>query len=100
MPETRLTRDDVAALAGLARIELTEEELDHLAPELGVILAAVAKVGEAGADDVAPTSHALPLENVFREDEIIEPLPVSSALAGAPAREGDWFRVPRILGEE
>lgn len=95
-----LTADDVAALARLARIDLTQDELQHLAPQLDVILESVAKVSEVAAEDVPPTSHALPLSNVFRPDEIRPSLPVEQALAGAPAAEQDRFRVPRILDEE
>jgi aspartyl-tRNA(Asn)/glutamyl-tRNA(Gln) amidotransferase subunit C len=94
-----LSPDDVAALARLARIEMTEEELVHLAPQLDVILESVASVSGVAADDIPPTSHALPLTNVFREDVVRPSLPVAEVLAGAPAAEQDRFRVPRILGE-
>ena len=90
----------MAALARLARIEMTEEELAHLAPQLDVILESVASVSGVAADDIPPTSHALPLTNVFREDVIRPSLPVADVLAGAPASEQDRFRVPRILGED
>ena len=95
-----LTPDDVAGLARLARIELTPAELEHLAPQLDVILESVARVTEVAADDVPPTSHALPLTNVFRPDVVTPSLPLADVLAGAPAAEQDRFRVPRILGEE
>lgn len=95
-----LTRDDVAALARLARIELTPEELDHLAPQLDVILDSVRHVSDVAAEDIPPTSHALPLTNVFRDDVVTPSLPLADVLAGAPAAEQDRFRVPRILGEE
>lgn len=95
-----LTRDDVAHLARLARIEATDDELDRLSGELAVILDAVARVGEVAADDVPPMSHPLPLTNVTRPDEPHESLPVQDALAGAPATEGNRFRVPRILEED
>ena len=94
-----LSPDDVAALARLARIEMTEEELVHLAPQLDVILESVASVSGVAADDIPPTSHALPLTNVFRADVVRPSLPVADVLAGAPASEQDRFRVPRILGE-
>lgn len=95
-----ITRDEVAHLARLARIELTDEELDHLAPQLDVILSSVAQVNEVAADDIPPTSHPLPLTNVFRPDEVRPSLQSEDALAGAPAVEDQRFRVPRILGEE
>lgn len=96
----RLTRDEVAHLARLARIELTDAELDHLAPQLEVILTSVARVGEVASADVPPTSHPLPLTNVFRDDQVRPGLSPQQALAGAPAVEEQRFRVPRILGEE
>src|SRR4051812_18878854 len=104
MPETdgapAITRDEVAHLAHLARIALTSAELDHLAPQLSVILESVASVSRVAADDIAPTSHAVPLTNVFRPDEPRPCLPVEDALAGAPEVEQQRFSVPRILGEE
>jgi aspartyl-tRNA(Asn)/glutamyl-tRNA(Gln) amidotransferase subunit C len=95
-----LTADDVASLARLARIELNEAELEVLAPQLDVILESVARVSEVAAQDIPPTSHALPLTNVFRDDELRPSLPREQILAGAPAAELMRFRVPRILGEE
>jgi aspartyl-tRNA(Asn)/glutamyl-tRNA(Gln) amidotransferase subunit C len=95
-----LTTEDVANLARLARIELTEAELEVLAPQLDVILESVARVSEVAAQDIPPTSHALPLTNVFREDELRPSLSREQVLAGAPAAEQMRFRVPRILGEE
>jgi aspartyl-tRNA(Asn)/glutamyl-tRNA(Gln) amidotransferase subunit C len=95
-----LTAEEVAYLARLARIELTEAELEVLAPQLDVILESVARVSEVAAQDIPPTSHALPLTNVFREDELRACLPREQVLAGAPATEQMRFRVPRILGEE
>ena len=95
-----ITREQVAYLARLARIELTDAELDHLAPQLAVIVESVARVGEVAADDIPPSSHALPLRNVFRPDEVASSLPVEDALARAPAEEQQRFLVPRILDEE
>jgi aspartyl-tRNA(Asn)/glutamyl-tRNA(Gln) amidotransferase subunit C len=95
-----LTADDVAALARLARIELTDDELALLAPQLEVILESVARVSEVAAADIPPTSHALPLTNVFRDDVVVPSLPRDQILAAAPAAEQDRFRVPRILEEE
>jgi len=95
-----LTRDEVAHLARLARLAVTDAELDMFASQLEVILGAVARVGEVAADDIPPTSHAVPLENVFRPDELRPCLTQQQVLAGAPAAEDGRFRVPRILGEE
>jgi aspartyl-tRNA(Asn)/glutamyl-tRNA(Gln) amidotransferase subunit C len=98
MPE--ISRDDVAHLAKLARIDLTEAELDHLAPQLTVILESVAKVSEVSDADVPPTSHAVPLDNVFRADEVRPGLTPEEALAAAPEVDQKRFAVPRILDEE
>ena len=95
-----LTTEDVANLARLARIELTENELEVLVPQLDVILESVARVSEVAAEYIPPTSHALPLTNIFRADELRPSLPREQVLAGAPAAEQMRFRVPRILGEE
>jgi aspartyl-tRNA(Asn)/glutamyl-tRNA(Gln) amidotransferase subunit C len=100
MPE--ITRDDVAHLAALARIDLDDDELDRLGRELPKILDAVATVSEAleGRQDVEPMSHPTPLRNVFRPDEPRPSLRPDDVLAAAPASEDQRFLVPRILGEE
>jgi aspartyl-tRNA(Asn)/glutamyl-tRNA(Gln) amidotransferase subunit C len=95
-----LSRDDVAHLAGLARIDASDEELDRLAGQLAQILDAVDRVGEVAAADVPPMSHPLPLTNVTRPDEPRPGLTAEQALAGAPASEQQRFRVPRILEED
>ena len=95
-----LSRDDVANRARLARIEMSEEELISLSNEFTVILDAVARVQEVAAADVEPTSHPLPLRNVFRPDVVVPSLTTKEALSGAPAQEESRFRVPQILGEE
>jgi aspartyl-tRNA(Asn)/glutamyl-tRNA(Gln) amidotransferase subunit C len=96
----RISRDDVAHLARLARLAVSEQELDLFAGQLDVILGAVARVGEVAAADIPPTSHAVPMTNVFRADELRPCLPVEAVLAGAPSVEDDKFRVPRILSEQ
>jgi aspartyl-tRNA(Asn)/glutamyl-tRNA(Gln) amidotransferase subunit C len=98
MPD--ISREEVAHLADLARIDLSDAELDHLAPQLSVILESIASISEVVAEDVPPTSHALPLTNVFREDVTRPGLTVQQALSGAPEVEDNRFSVPRILGEE
>ncbi|NKQ54766.1 Asp-tRNA(Asn)/Glu-tRNA(Gln) amidotransferase subunit GatC [Amycolatopsis sp. K13G38] len=95
-----ISRDEVAHLAKLARLAVTEDELDVFAGQLDQILDAVAKVGEVAQNDIPPTSHAVPLTNIFREDTVRPSLSQQQALAGAPAAEEGRFRVPRILGEE
>ena len=98
MPE--ISRDEVAHLADLARIDLSDAELEQLAPQLTVILESIASIKEAAADDIPPTSHALPLTNVYRDDVVTPGLTAEEALAGAPESEQQRFLVPRILGEE
>ena len=95
-----ISRDEVAHLANLARIELRPDELDRLAGQLEVILGSVAKVREVAGDDVPATSHPLPLINVTRPDVPRPGLSAEQALAGAPAAQEQRFRVPRILEED
>lgn len=94
-----ISRDEVAHLASLARLAVTEDELTTFVGQLDVILESVAAVGEVAADDIPPTTHAVPLVNVFREDIAVPCLTQRQALSGAPAAEDGRFRVPRILGE-
>lgn len=100
VPRPEITRDEVRHLADLARIDLDDAELDHLAPQLSVILESVAAISAVAADDIAPTSHPLPLTNVFRLDVVRPSLTPEQALAAAPAVEDQKFSVPRILGDE
>lgn len=97
---TSITRAEVSHLARLARLALTDDELDRFAGQLDVILASVATVSEVAADDIAPTSHAVPLTNVFRPDVVGPMLTAAEALSQAPAAEDSRFRVPRMLDEE
>jgi aspartyl-tRNA(Asn)/glutamyl-tRNA(Gln) amidotransferase subunit C len=89
-----ITRDDVLHVARLARLALREDEIERLQVQLNAILDAVGKVSELDLSDVPPTSHPLALVNVFGSDEPEPCLPVEEALANAPEREGDFFRVP------
>jgi aspartyl-tRNA(Asn)/glutamyl-tRNA(Gln) amidotransferase subunit C len=95
-----LSRKDVAHLAHLARLAVSDEELDLFAGQLGAVLEAVAQVGTADVADVPPTTHAVPMTNVMRPDVVRPSLPRDVVLAEAPAAEDGRFRVPRILGEE
>lgn len=96
---SNISRDDVAKLAKLARIEMTSAELDHLSTQLAQILDSVARVSEVAKGDIKPTSHAIEMTNVFRKDEVKPSLSPEEALSGAPAKEDNRFRVPQILGE-
>ncbi len=95
-----ISRDEVAHLAALARIDLRPEELDRLAQQLDVILDSVATVQEVAGGGVPATSHPLPLTNVTRPDEPRPCLTPDEALSGAPDAAEQRFRVPRILEED
>jgi aspartyl-tRNA(Asn)/glutamyl-tRNA(Gln) amidotransferase subunit C len=89
-----ITREEVLHVAKLARLELTDVEVERLTGELSAILEAVSKVSELDLSDVPPTSHPLELVNGFGEDEPHESLSLDQVFANAPAREGDLFKVP------
>jgi aspartyl-tRNA(Asn)/glutamyl-tRNA(Gln) amidotransferase subunit C len=95
-----LSREEVARLASLARIDLSPAELDTLAGQLDVILEAVATVQKVAGDDVPATSHPMPLTNVTRPDTPRAGLSAAEALTCAPEAEEGRFRVPRILEED
>lgn len=95
-----LSRDDVAHLASLARIDLSDAELDRMVGELGVILESVAVVQQSPIEGVEPMSHPMPIVNVTRPDVVRPSLTPEQALAMAPASEVGRFAVPRILTED
>lgn len=95
-----ITRDEVAHLASLSRLALSEDEIDHLTGQLDVIVAAVARVQEVAAEQIPATTHSVPRVNVFRDDVLVPCLPPELVLSQAPATEQDRFRVPRILDED
>lgn len=96
---SELTRDDVAHVARLARLVLTEDELEMFTGQLAAVLAHAADVEALEIDDVAPTAHPLPLLNVLRDDVVQPSLDRDEVLAAAPAALDGRFAVPRILGE-
>lgn len=98
MPE-RITRDDVAHVARLARLELSEDELEMYTEQLAKVLDHARDVEALDVADVPPTSHPYPLENVLRDDVVRPSLDREEVLAAAPAVEDDRFRVPPVLGE-
>ena len=95
-----INREQVAHLAELARIEMSDEELARVAGELDLIVESVASVSQAAGDDVPATSHPLPLRNVMREDVVGQTLSAEAALSGAPDAEDGQFKVPAILDED
>lgn len=97
---SRISTDEVARVAELARIALTPGEIERIAGELDVIATSVAKVSEVATPDVPATSHPILLTNVWREDVVTETLDRDEVLSQAPASEDGMFLVPQILGEE
>ena len=99
MSEPRISRENVQHVARLARLELSAEDLVRMQAELSNILAYIDKLRSVDTAGVPPTSHAVPLTNVMREDEPRPSLPLADMLANAPEPAGDFFRVPRIVEE-
>lgn len=100
MPEEKISREEVAHLAHLARLEVTDEEIDTFAGQLESILENVAKIAEVSVGDVPQTGHNVSMVNVTRPDVVRPSLDRDEVLSQAPAAELDRFRVPRILDEE
>ena len=96
----RLTRDNVAKVADLARLDLTDADLDRYTEQLSAVLDHAEDVASLDLDGVPPTSHPLPLVNVLRADVIVEGVDREEVLSQAPSVEDRRFRVPAILGEE
>lgn len=92
-----LTRNDVAKVAHLARLRLSETELDRMTTQLGAILGYVERLAEVDTDGIEPMAHAVERTNVFREDVETPMLPREAALANAPKTDGQYFLVPQIL---
>jgi len=97
---SEITPELVRHLGVLARIQLEDEEVTRLTRDLDAIVENIAKVSEVASDDVPATSHPIPMQNVFRPDEVGTMLTVDEVLQNAPDRDGDRFRVTAILGEE
>ena len=95
----KITKDQVEYVARLAYLKLTEEEKETFTLQLDSILSYMEKLNELDTRDVEPTSHVLPIKNVFREDEVKPSLPLEEALSNAPDRKNGFFRVPRVIEE-
>jgi aspartyl-tRNA(Asn)/glutamyl-tRNA(Gln) amidotransferase subunit C len=93
----RIGRDDVEHVARLARLALSDDEKERMRQQLDRILGYIAKLNELDTEGVEPTSHAIRMVNVMREDEVRQSLPPEAMLANAPERAGELFRVPRII---
>ncbi len=94
-----ISREELEHVARLARLELTEEEIELFRGQLGAVLERAKRIQNLALDDFPPTAHPIDLTNVFRQDVVVPPLPPDQILENAPDREGDLFRVPRILEE-
>jgi aspartyl-tRNA(Asn)/glutamyl-tRNA(Gln) amidotransferase subunit C len=92
-----ISREEVQHVARLARLHLADEELERMREQLDVILAYIDKLRELDVEGVEPTAHAVPLVNVMRDDAVVPSLGQDIALANAPDRAGEFFRVPRII---
>lgn len=93
----KITVADVERVACLARLELTHEEKDLFAGQMGAILGYVEKLKGLNTEGIVPTSHAVPMENAFREDMVRTSIGVEKALANAPNRAGTFFAVPKVI---
>ena len=100
MAEKTIGLDDVRHVAKLARLHLSEQELERFTRKLGSILEYVGKISELDVRDVPPMEHALPIHNILREDIPQPALPPEAVLQNAPERDGDFFSVPKILGAD
>lgn len=94
---SRITRGEIEKVARLSRLSLTPEKLDQYAVQLDAILEYAAKLDEIDVREVEPTSHALPMTNVFRDDIVVPSLTPERALANAPDSEAQCFKVPQII---
>ncbi|HIJ89456.1 MAG: Asp-tRNA(Asn)/Glu-tRNA(Gln) amidotransferase subunit GatC [Desulfobulbaceae bacterium] len=93
----KITQEEVRYVAKLARLELSEAEVEKTTLQLDGILSYVEKLGELDTASVQPTTHALAVRNAFREDEIRESLPQREALANGPLHNSEAFVVPRVI---
>ncbi len=98
MPDKQITLEDVRHVAKLARLALSESQMQTLTPQLASILGYVAKVSEADTTGVEPMAHALPLHNVLRDDVVEPSLPLDKVLQNAPETDGSFFKVPKVIG--
>jgi len=93
----KITRDEVAYVAHLARLEFGEEEMDKFTSQLNDILLYMEKLNEADTNGVEPMTHAIAQKNAFREDAVRPSLPIGEALTNAPDPKGEFFRVPKVI---
>ena len=97
--QKKIDQTEVRKVAKLSRLDLTDAEIAEFTPQLSAILDYVEKMNELDTKDVQPLAHCLPISNCFREDVIKESIGTEKALANAPERDGDFFKVPKILDD-
>jgi aspartyl-tRNA(Asn)/glutamyl-tRNA(Gln) amidotransferase subunit C len=98
MPE-KIDKEQVRKVAKLSRLDLTEDEIEEFTGQLSAILEYVEKMNELDTENVEPLAHCLPISNVFRQDIVKNSLGTEKALANAPQRDGEFFKVPKILDD-
>jgi aspartyl-tRNA(Asn)/glutamyl-tRNA(Gln) amidotransferase subunit C len=99
MTDPKISLEEVEHVARLARLELSEADKERMRRELDRILSYIDKLRALDTEGVEPTSHAVPMTNVMREDATRPSFPQDEMLANAPERSGDFFRVPKIIEE-
>ncbi len=95
--QKKISRAQVRNVAKLSRLELTESEVKEFSGQLSAILDYMEKMNKLDTDNVEPLAHCLPISNCFREDAVRESLGTEKTLANAPQRDGDFFKVPKII---
>lgn len=93
----KLTQDEIKNIALLSRLEVSDEAMEQTGKALSDILTYVAELEELDLDGIEPMAHAVPLQNVFRKDEVKPSLPQAVALSNAPEEENGYFKVPRVV---
>jgi aspartyl-tRNA(Asn)/glutamyl-tRNA(Gln) amidotransferase subunit C len=92
-----ISSDDLKYVAHLARLHLSEKEIEHFTSQLEGILKYINKLKQVDITGVEPTSHVFPQKNIFRQDELKPSLPVKEALKNAPSKDRDFFKVPKVI---
>ncbi len=93
----RITKDEVKHISLLSRLLFTDEEIETFTKDLDSILEYISKISELNTENIEPTSHVVPLENVMRDDIVKPSLSIEEALQNAPDKESNCFKVPKIL---
>lgn len=93
----KITEKDILKVANLARLELNDNEVHNMTEQVGKILSYVEKLNELNTDSIEPTTHAIQVNNAFREDEVDQSLPQAEALRNGPLQNGEAFVVPKVI---